>query len=121
MLETNGSQDISKVDSRCVRILDVKCPSSGEVHCNDLTNLQRLSSRDEVKFVIGDLGDYEFAKHILKLLEPLPLDPSRIHFSPVFGRLKPDLLARWILTDHLPVRLHLQLHKTIWDPQLKGV
>jgi 7-carboxy-7-deazaguanine synthase len=121
LLETNGSQDISKVDSRCVRILDVKCPSSGEVQCNDLTNLQRLSSSDEVKFVIGDLGDYEFAKQIVKQLEALPLDPSCIHFSPVFGRLEPDLLARWILTDHLPVRLHLQLHKTIWDPQLRGV
>jgi 7-carboxy-7-deazaguanine synthase len=121
LLETNGSQDISMVDSRCVRILDVKCPSSGEVRCNDLTNLQRLSNRDEVKFVIGDLGDYEFAKQILKRLGALPLDPSRIHFSPVFGRLKPDLLARWILTDHLSVRLHLQLHKTIWDPQLRGV
>jgi 7-carboxy-7-deazaguanine synthase len=121
LLETNGSQDISKVDSRCVRILDVKCPSSGELQCNDLTNLQRLSGRDEVKFVIGDLGDYEFAKQIVKQLEALPLDPSRMHFSPVFGRMKPDLLARWILTDHLPVRLSLQLHKIIWDPQLRGV
>jgi len=121
LLETNGSVDISKVDSRCVRILDIKCPSSGQVQCNDLNNLQRLSNRDEVKFVIGDRVDYEFAKEILKQLEALPLDPSRIHFSPVFGRMKPDTLAKWILTDHLPVRLHLQLHKTIWDAQLRGV
>jgi 7-carboxy-7-deazaguanine synthase len=121
LLETNGSLDISKVDSRCVRILDVKCPSSGQAHCNDLTNLQRLSRGDEVKFVIGDREDYEFAKQIVKQLDTRLLDPSRIHFSPVFARLKPDTLARWILTDHLPVRLHLQLHKTIWDPQLRGV
>ena len=121
LLETNGSLDISKVDLRCVRILDVKCPSSGQAHFNDLTNLQRLTSRDEVKFVIGDREDYEFAKQILKQLDAPPLDPSRIHFSPVFGGLKPDTLAQWILTDHLPVRFHLQLHKTIWHPQLRGV
>jgi 7-carboxy-7-deazaguanine synthase len=121
LLETNGSLDISKVDSRCVRILDVKCPSSGQVHCSDLRNLQKLSGRDEVKSVIGDRVDYEFAKELLKELAARPIDPSRIHFSPVFEGLKPELLARWILTDHLPVRLHLQLHKTIWDPQLRGV
>jgi 7-carboxy-7-deazaguanine synthase len=121
LLETNGSLDISRVDSRCVRILDIKCPSSGQAQYNDLINLQRLSPRDEVKFVIGDHEDYQFAKQILKQLEALPLDPSRIHFSAVFARIKPDTLAKWILADHLSVRLHLQLHKTIWDPQLRGV
>jgi 7-carboxy-7-deazaguanine synthase len=121
LLETNGSLDISKVDSRCVRILDIKCPSSGQNHCNDLTNLQRLSGRDEVKFVIGIRDDYEFAKQIVRQLTTLSLNPSHVHFSPVFEKLKPETLARWILSDHLPVRLHLQLHKTIWDPHLRGV
>jgi 7-carboxy-7-deazaguanine synthase len=121
LLETNGSQDISRVDSRCVRILDIKCPSSGQAEHNDLSNLQRLSGPDELKFVMGDREDYEFAKSIVKRLDGLPLEPSRVHFSPVFGKIKPDTLAKWILADHLPVRLHLQLHKIIWDPELRGV
>ena len=121
LLETNGSLDISRVDSRCVRILDIKCPSSGQAQYNDLTNLQRLSGQDEVKFVIGDREDFEFTKQILKPLGELSPDPSRVHVSPVFGRIKPDTLATWILEDHLPARLQLQLHKIIWDPELRGV
>lgn len=121
LLETNGSLDISPVDFRCVRILDVKCPSSGQSPCNDLTNLQRLSSRDEVKFVIGDRADYDYARQILRELAGRSPEVSCVHFSPVFGKMKPDTLAGWILDDHLPVRLQLQLHKIIWDPQLRGV
>lgn len=121
LLETNGSVDISKVDSRCVRILDIKCPSSGQSQYNDLANLQRLSNRDEVKFVIGNRDDYEFAKQIVKQLAALSVNPLHIHCSPVFEKLNPETLARWILTDHLSVRLHLQLHKVIWGPHLRGV
>jgi 7-carboxy-7-deazaguanine synthase len=121
LLETNGSLDISRVDSRCVRILDIKCPSSGQAQHNDFANLQRLSVRDDVKLVIGDRDDYEFAKQILRRLDGPPLDPSHIHFSPVFGKIKPDMLAQWILADRLPIRLQLQLHKIIWDPRRRGV
>jgi 7-carboxy-7-deazaguanine synthase len=121
LLETNGSLDVSRVDTRCARIVDFKCPSSGQAQHNDLANLQKLSARDEVKFVIGDREDYEYATQILARLSTLPLDAARIHVSPVFGRMNPDTVAKWILEDHLPVRLQLQLHKIIWDPELRGV
>ncbi len=118
LMETNGSRDIRRVDDRCVRIVDVKCPGSGEHEQNDLANLDRLSARDEVKFVIGDRGDYEFARTIARRLGGRP---NPVHFSPVFGRLEPAHLAAWILTDRLAVRLQLQLHKIIWDPDQRGV
>ncbi|MBN1833134.1 MAG: radical SAM protein [Deltaproteobacteria bacterium] len=114
LLETNGSQDIDRVDRRCVRIVDIKCPSSGEEEKNDLKNLNILTDKDEVKFVIGDRRDYEYAKRVLNLI---PVYSTRIraaHFSPVFGKIEPKTLAKWILEDHLDVRLHLQLHKLIW-------
>lgn len=121
LLETNGSLDISCVDSRCVRIVDVKCPSSGQSQFNDFANLERLSSRDEVKFVIGDRFDYDYATQIVMQLDSPSNRVLRIHFSPVFRKMNPNVLARWILDDHLPVRLQLQLHKIIWNPELRGV
>lgn len=121
LLETNGSRDIGAVDSRCVRIMDIKCPSSGEHLRNDLTNLTRLTDQDEIKFVIGDREDYEFAKKTL--LDSW--DPARhsnpVHFSPVHGMQDPKRLSEWILRDGLNVRLHLQMHKIIWDPNKRGV
>jgi 7-carboxy-7-deazaguanine synthase len=110
LLETNGSMDIGTVDSRCVRIVDVKCPSSGMAGQNDLGNLRKLRARDELKFVIGSREDYEFAKD---LLASLPAALCKINFSPVFGVLSPRSLAGWILEDGLSVRLNLQLHKFI--------
>lgn len=121
LLETNGSQDISKVDDRCLKILDIKCPGSGEADQNDLENLNRLSAKDEVKFVIGDREDYEYAKRMLDLIESNPSKVKSVHFSPVFGKLQPRILSEWILKDHLDVRLHLQLHKVIWDPDQRRV
>ena len=121
LLETNGSQDISKVDERCVRIIDIKCPSSGEEKKNDPGNLKRLTEKDEIKFVIGNRADYEYAK---KMLDSMNLDSSSmntIHFSTVFGKMHPKILAKWILEDHLNVRLHVQLHKFIWGPEQRGV
>jgi 7-carboxy-7-deazaguanine synthase len=118
LLETNGSIDISGVDRRCARIVDIKCPSSAMAGQNDLRNLKRLRARDELKFVIGNRQDYEFAKD---LLSTLPAARLKINLSPVFGALAPRSLAEWILDDRLPVRLNLQLHKIIWDPEARGV
>ena len=118
LLETNGSMDISTVDAKCARIVDIKCPSSGMAGQNDLRNLKRLRARDELKFVIGDRRDYEFARD---LLTTLPAARLKINFSPVFGALAPRSLAEWIISDRLPVRLNLQLHKIIWDPEARGV
>jgi len=121
MLETNGSMDISRVDERCVKIVDIKCPSSGMIEKNDLDNLGRLTTRDELKFVLGTREDYEYAKKIVAYKQ---LDPNRINpvnFSPIFEQLDPKILSEWILEDHLDVRLHLQLHKYIWGPETRGV
>jgi 7-carboxy-7-deazaguanine synthase len=121
LLETNGSMDISRVDERCVKIVDIKCPSSGMMEKNNLDNLGRLTTRDELKFVLGTAEDYKYAKKILEYKE---LDPERINpvnFSPIFGQLDPKTLSEWILEDHLDVRLHLQLHKYIWGPETRGV
>ncbi len=118
LLETNGSIDIGVVDPRCIRIMDIKCPSSGMAGQNDLRNLQKLGVQDELKFVIGSREDYEFARD---LLSTLPAARCKINFSPVFGSLALRSLAEWILEDHLPVRLNLQLHKIIWGPETRSV
>jgi len=118
LLETNGSIDIGVVDPRCVRIMDIKCPSSGMAGQNDLRNLKKLGAQDELKFVIASREDYEFARD---LLSTLPAARSKINFSPVFGSLALRSLAEWILEDRLPVRLNLQLHKIIWGPETRGV
>ncbi len=121
LLETNGSQDISRVDTRCVKIVDIKCPSSGQSEANDLNNLRRLTERDEVKFVIGNREDYDYAAKALSLMTQPATAKRQIHFSPVFGRMTPEGLAKWILDDNLNVRLHLQIHKLIWSPGDRGV
>ena len=120
LMETNGSQDISQVDNRCVKIVDIKCPSSGYAAHNDLQNLDRLTNHDEVKFVIADRDDYEYARQILNLTGTSTFRKNAVHFSPAYGRLEPETLAEWILEDHLDVRLHLQLHKVIWTPNQGG-
>ncbi len=121
LMETNGSQDISQVDNRCVKIVDIKCPFSGQASHNDLQNLDRLTDHDEVKFVIAHRDDYEYAKQILHLTAPNLCRKHPVHFSPAFGRMEPKTLAEWILEDHLDVRLHLQVHKIIWPPDRRGV
>jgi 7-carboxy-7-deazaguanine synthase len=121
LLETNGTQDISRIDERCVRIVDIKCPSSGEEKKADLKNLNNLTDKDEVKFVIGDREDYEYAKRTMNLIPAYSTMKMMIHFSAVFGRIDPKTLAEWILEDHLNVRLHLQLHKVIWDQRQRGI
>ena len=89
LIETNGSQDITQVDRRCVRIVDIKCPLSGEMEKNDLKNLDRLTDEDEIKFVIAGREDYEYAKVILGRVTLTPSKKSRIHFSPAFGKIEP--------------------------------
>lgn len=121
LLETNGSLDISPVDERCVKIVDIKCPSSGEEKKNDLENLQRLSGKDEIKFVIGSKEDYVFAKKILSTHGVSERRMKPPLFSPLHSRLDPKLLAEWILTDHMNVRMQLQLHKIIWGADARGV
>ena len=119
LLETGGHMSIRTVDSRVVRIMDIKCPSSGESDKNDWSNIEALTARDEVKFVIGNREDYEWAKRILfqhKLNER-----CTVLFSPVFNALPNRQLAEWILEDKLPVRFQLQLHKYIWEPDRRGV
>lgn len=119
MLETNGSLDVSSVDIRCMKILDVKCPSSGESSKNRCENFSLLTPSDQVKFVIGDRTDYEFASKTVGALSDV-LQPGHILFSPVSGILPLETLSEWILQDRLPVRLHVQLHKLIWPEATRG-
>jgi len=118
LIETNGSLPIDRVNPGCIKIVDLKCPGSGMSDRIDWTNLKKLSPQDEVKFVIGDRGDYAWS---VKVISKRGLKKNLVHFSPVFGRLKPERLARWILEDRLPVRLQLQWHKYIWPHRKRGV
>jgi len=120
LLETGGHRSTARVPESVVTILDVKCPGSGESHRNDWSNLERLRPRDEVKFVVKDRRDYEFAREVLAKFE-LAGRAAAIHLSPVHGVLDPRLLAEWVLEDRLPVRVQLQLHKYIWEPSTRGV
>lgn len=120
LMETNGSLDISRTDSRCIRIMDIKCPSSQMHAHNDPDNLGRIGPNDQIKLIIGTRADYVYALNAVKQLpHDFPI-PSAL-FSPAFGSLSPDLLATWILQDGLGVRLHLQLHKLIWPNTERGV
>ena len=120
MLETGGHRSIGEVPSQVVRIVDVKCPASGEADKNHWPNLDLLTAKDEVKFVIRDRADYEFARDIVGRHD-LPGRCAAILFSPVHAVLAPKELAEWILADRLPVRLQLQSHKYIWGADVRGV
>ena len=120
LLETGGHRPISRVPSGVVKIVDIKCPGSGEVERNDWENLDRLAVHDQVKFVIKDRADYEFARDVLGRYD-LPSRSAAVLFSPVHGVLDPKTLSEWILEDRLPVRLQVQLHKYIWEPHTRGV
>ncbi len=113
-LETNGSLDISGVNEKVARIVDVKCPSSGMEHWNFWDNFRNLRDRDELKFVIADEGDYQFAKRIYYQYFQNFRGP--IHFSPVWKSLLPSELAKWIICDKIPVRVHCQFHKILGVP-----
>ena len=118
LLETSGSVDIGPVPEDVIRIVDVKCPGSGEENRNFWENLKKLRSRDEVKFVIRDAVDYDYARDVIGRFG---LDGRNgILLSPVRGELVPAQLSEWMLRDHLNARLNLQLHKIIWDPSAQG-
>ncbi len=119
LIETSGSMPIDRIDPRAVIIMDIKCPGSGMSQTIHWDNVQRLQERDEVKFVIADRADYDWAKEALAKYPALA--GKTVLFSPVFGEMEPRELAAWILEDQLPVRFQLQLHKYIWDPQMRGV
>ena len=120
LIETSGERDIGKLPSPVVRIVDVKCPASGEGGTFRMENLEALRPHDQLKFVLADRDDYEWARGFLAE-HPVQDAVEAILFSPVFGQLEPRLLAGWILEDGLPVRLGMQLHKFIWDPDAQGV
>jgi 7-carboxy-7-deazaguanine synthase len=120
MVETGGHRSIKEVPLDVIRIVDVKCPGSGESAKNHWENLDLLAAHDEVKFVIRDRADYDYAKDVVArygLVDRI----AAVLFSPVHGVLAAKDLAAWILEDRLPVRLQLQAHKYIWDPQTRGV
>lgn len=116
--ETNGSLDTGGLDPRCIRIVDVKCPASGEASSTDFSTLRCLRAWDEIKFVICDRDDFEYARRVVSGPD-LPAGPF-VHFSPAAGRLEPVRLAEWILADRLPVRLNLQLHALLWPGCRRG-
>ena len=120
LLETNGSRSIASVDQDCIRIMDVKCPLSGEAGSFLLDNFNHMTAKDEIKFVVGSRQDYEYAGSIIK--KYLVKHPrEQIHICPVFGAIELSDLAAWILKDRLGARLSLQQHKIIWNPDLRGV
>ncbi len=120
MLETGGHISIEQVPEAVVAVIDIKCPASGESERNDWHNLEILRPNDEVKFVIQDRGDYEFARDVVARHD-LPQRCRAVLFSPVHGVLDPKDLAAWMLADRLLVRLQLQVHKYIWGPTTRGV
>jgi 7-carboxy-7-deazaguanine synthase len=132
LIETSGERPLERVPAAVIKIVDVKCPDSGEPGTFRVENLQTLTCRDEIKFVVGSRNDYEFARDFAAGHE-LASRVNAILFSPAFRKdatgtrdsshclLDPQLLAEWMLADNVAARLSLQLHKFIWDPAVKGV
>lgn len=120
LVETSGEADVSRVDPRVHKVMDLKCPGSGEASRNRWSNLEHLSARDEIKFVLADRRDYEWMRAVIderRLTERTP----NLLASAVFGRLATKDLVAWVLEDGLPVRVQLQLHKYIWGEEATGV
>lgn len=120
LIETGGHRSIAGVPAGVIRIMDIKCPGSGEAEKNDWSNLAHLTKTDEVKFVIADRRDYEYARDIV-MRENLPSRVNAVLLSPVHGELDPKLLSAWVIADRLDVRVQLQVHKYIWSPDTRGV
>ena len=120
LLETSGEADVSAVDPRVHKIMDLKAPGSGESARNRWSNLEHLTHRDEVKVVLASREDYEWTRRILEEKRVDSFTP-KILLSTVFGRLAPKDVVAWVLEDKLPVRVQLQMHKFIWSPETQGV
>jgi 7-carboxy-7-deazaguanine synthase len=120
LVETSGEADVARVDPRVHKVMDLKCPGSGESHRNRWSNLGHLTPRDEIKFVLCDRGDYEWMRGVVEERKLASLTPNLLA-STVFGKLLPRQLIGWVLEDRLPVRVQLQLHKYIWEPSQEGV
>ena len=120
MIETSGASDVSHLDPRVIKIMDLKGPGSGESERNLWSNLEHLGARDEIKFVLADRADYEWARDAIAE-RGLASRANAILLSPVHGQLDPAALAAWILEDRLPARMQLQMHKQIWGPDTRGV
>jgi 7-carboxy-7-deazaguanine synthase len=125
LVETSGAIDVSPLDERVHKIMDLKCPGSGESHRNLWQNLEHLTPRDEIKFVIADRGDYEWMRDTIRErgLDRRVVEGSlrALLASPVWGSVDLEMLAGWILEDALPVRFQVQLHKLIWGADRRGV
>lgn len=120
LIETSGAHDISKIDARVHRIMDLKTPGSGECARNLWSNIAHLNKLDEVKFVIGSREDYEWSREQVRT-HGLAERCGGVLFSPIFGRIEPKEIVDWVVADKLPVRFQLQMHKFIWPPAMKGV
>ena len=121
LLETGGHRSTARVPERVVTILDVKCPGSGEAETNDWSNLDRLRPHDEVKFVVKDRADYEYAREAIARHDLARACGGRSICRRCTACMNPRTLSEWVLADSLPVRVQLQLHKYIWDPTTRGV
>jgi len=120
LVETSGEADVSGVDPRVHKIMDLKAPGSGESHRNRWSNLEHISARDELKFVLAGRTDYEWMRNVIHSRALVSRTPHLLA-STVFGALRPRELVAWVLEDKLPVRVQLQLHKYIWPPETQGV
>jgi 7-carboxy-7-deazaguanine synthase len=120
LVETSGEADLTRVDSRVHKIMDLKCPGSGESHRNRWSNLDCLGPGDEIKFVLADRADYEWMRETIRERRLAEVTPNLLA-STVFGRLAAREVVAWVLEDRLPVRVQLQLHKFIWSPDATGV
>ncbi|MBD3297340.1 MAG: radical SAM protein [candidate division Zixibacteria bacterium] len=119
LVETSGERPIDVLPEGVIRIMDLKCPSSGECERNNWDNIAQLTATDEVKFVIGDRADYDWMRDVIEthlLTNRCPVLVSTIH-----GHMAPKTVVEWILADRLPVRFQLQMHKYVWDPSARGV
>jgi 7-carboxy-7-deazaguanine synthase len=119
LVETNGTQDIDHLPNQAIRIMDIKCPGSDESDKMDWNNIERLRVNDNVKFVISNRKDFDWAVSVVKKYNLL--NKASVLFSPVYGLLNPEILAKWMLKLSLPIRLNLQIHKYIWHSNRRGI
>ena len=120
LIETSGEADVSAVDPRVHKIMDLKAPGSGESARNRWSNLEHITARDELKVVLCDRADYEWMRDVIRARD-LPTRTPNILASTVFGKLATKKLVEWVMEDRLPVRVQLQMHKYVWPPETQGV